>query len=253
MNFTIKDVLHNMIVESLSHLTYPELSERLAMFFRHYMPLSALAFYVYYDRKVVKIAEYAFTDVSMGPDKAEFPQGLLEEYVQEPAHNDDFDIHIQTEDSAIGKMHALVHTSPSTSLHVPLTFYKNRMLYMSITAYGQDRYGTEHVDLCRLVRPALIMAMGNTVSSQRIDLRDREALEKLERFDGPNAVPVDVSGNEHEEFLPLDEYMVNYIQRVLRHTRGRVAGKNGAAVLLGMHVSTLWSKIRKFHIPVPKG
>lgn len=129
---------------------------------------------------------------------------------------------------------------------------KDRRVYLSITACGRDCSITDHGELCRPIRPSLIMVMGNMVPSRRIDLRDRKALENLERFDGAGMASVDVSGAEGEKFLTLDEHMVNSIQRVLGHTRARVAGKNGATVILGTQVSTLWSKIRKFRIPVPR-
>ena len=87
---------------------------------------------------------------------------------------------------------------------------------------------------------------------QRVDLRNTEALKKLKRYTEDDEDRSEGAASGGEGFLTLDEYTIRYIQKVLRHTRGRVAGKNGAAVILGMHVSTLWSKIRKFHIPVPR-
>lgn len=46
----------------------------------------------------------------------------------------------------------------------------------------------------------------------------------------------------------LDEVMRNHICAALRHCRGKVYGNNGAAELLGLHNSTLRSRMRKLNI-----
>ena len=252
MKHTMEDILHTMIVASLSHVTYPEFVERLAMFFRNYMPVSVVAIYVFFNYKIIKIAEYSFTSTLMDPDMVEIDPVALDSCISESTYGEDFDVHLQREDDAFAEFYAQVHTPPASTIQMPLLYYRNRMLYLSVTAYGRDRYTEEHVELCRLVRPALILAVSNMNERQRVDLRNTEALKKLKRFTGDDADGTEAAEPDRDGFMTLDECTINYIQKVLRHTRGRVAGKNGAAAILGMHVSTLWSKIRKFHIPVPR-
>lgn len=254
MKYALDDVLENLLVEAFSHLTYPELTERLAMFFRHYMPLSTLTFCVFFNRKIVKVSEYSYTHTLPGPDKIEVSAEALQKCMEEAGYNDDFDIHIHDNECAVSSIYGMLHPAPSTSLYVPLHYYKDRLLYMSITAFGRNRYIEDHVELCRLLRTPLAAVVGTVIKHQRIDLRDLAALEALEPYTerevAVSSGPACLDGAGREHFPTLDAYMVEYIQRVLRHTRGRVAGKSGAAAILGLHVSTLWSKIRKFHIPV---
>jgi len=55
------------------------------------------------------------------------------------------------------------------------------------------------------------------------------------------------------ESLPtLDEGERRLIQRALQQTGGVLAGPNGAAELLGINRSTLWSRMRKLGIEAPK-
>jgi formate hydrogenlyase transcriptional activator len=56
------------------------------------------------------------------------------------------------------------------------------------------------------------------------------------------------------ESLPtLEEGERRLIQRALEQTDGILAGPNGAAELLGINRSTLWSRMRKLGIDAPKG
>lgn len=65
----------------------------------------------------------------------------------------------------------------------------------------------------------------------------------------PVAAPDTVSG---EELIPLSEVEARYIRRVLRATRGRIAGPRGAAKILGLHPSTLRSRMLKLGIQVER-
>ena len=55
------------------------------------------------------------------------------------------------------------------------------------------------------------------------------------------------------ESLPtLEEGERRLIQRALEQTGGVLAGPSGAAELLGINRSTLWSRMRKLGIEMPK-
>jgi transcriptional regulator with GAF, ATPase, and Fis domain len=49
--------------------------------------------------------------------------------------------------------------------------------------------------------------------------------------------------------LTLEEMEALHVRRTLEMTRGRIEGKDGAAVLLGINPSTLRARMRKLHIP----
>ncbi len=55
--------------------------------------------------------------------------------------------------------------------------------------------------------------------------------------------------NSQEEIQNLAEVIRTHIQKTLKFTRNRVEGPDGAAELLGLHPSTLRSKMRKMEIP----
>lgn len=55
-----------------------------------------------------------------------------------------------------------------------------------------------------------------------------------------------------EPSLPLDEVMRNHIQKVLKMTKGRINGPDGAAELLKINPNTLRSRMDKYHINYKK-
>jgi transcriptional regulator with GAF, ATPase, and Fis domain len=50
--------------------------------------------------------------------------------------------------------------------------------------------------------------------------------------------------------VSLRENETAHIRRVLRHTRGRISGPQGAAAILGVPSSTLRSRIRKLGLKI---
>jgi DNA-binding NtrC family response regulator len=51
-----------------------------------------------------------------------------------------------------------------------------------------------------------------------------------------------------DRLLMLDEYNSIYIQKVLKITKGKIQGPNGAAEILGIHANTLRGRIKKLGI-----
>ena len=52
--------------------------------------------------------------------------------------------------------------------------------------------------------------------------------------------------------VPLDDYLRQYLVRVLDHTNGIIYGQRGAANLLGVHPNTLRGRLRKLGVPFGK-
>ncbi|MGH7456614.1 MAG: sigma 54-interacting transcriptional regulator, partial [bacterium] len=112
---------------------------------------------------------------------------------------------------------------------------------------------------------------------KRIQSINQQALEKLLRYDWPGNVRElanileravilcqgRVLQDEHigelskisrmaESFMALEEAERRHILQALEKTGGVLAGPKGAAQLLGINRSTLWSRMRKLGINLPK-
>ena len=50
------------------------------------------------------------------------------------------------------------------------------------------------------------------------------------------------------EILPLEDMQKRHIEHILKMTQGRIRGEGGAAKLLGLKPSTLYSRMKKLNI-----
>ena len=89
-------------------------------------------------------------------------------------------------------------------------------------------------ELANVLERAVILCQGPVLETEHIGSLAQEA------------------GSVAQTFLPLDEMERQYILKALERTGGILAGPHGAARLLGMNRSTLWSRMRKHGIDPPK-
>ncbi len=85
-------------------------------------------------------------------------------------------------------------------------------------------------ELRNVIEHSLIVSTGDTLQLQRL----------------APGLPVS------EKPKSLEELEREYIQFILKSTRGRIKGEQGAAELLKMNPSTLYSRMRKLGIPTER-
>lgn len=88
-------------------------------------------------------------------------------------------------------------------------------------------------ELENIIERNLIISDGKALTFQ--ELSQADSLELLD------------NGNNHI-IEALDDMIITHIRKALAVTKGRVAGKGGAAELLGLNKSTMWGKMRKYGI-----
>ena len=81
-------------------------------------------------------------------------------------------------------------------------------------------------ELRNVIEHALIVSQGDTLEVQRLS----------------------PGGQINDELKPLEAVERDYIRHILKTTRGRIKGANGAASILKMNPSTLYSRMRKLGI-----
>ena len=92
-------------------------------------------------------------------------------------------------------------------------------------------------ELANLLERAVILCQGDTLQTSHLTVGKKRA-----------------ATTPAEETLPtLEDGERQLIRRALERTGGVLAGPNGAAELLGINRSTLWSRMRKLGIELPKG
>lgn len=97
-------------------------------------------------------------------------------------------------------------------------------------------------ELSAVIDRAVILGNG-----KKLEIARALGLATSERLNDPkNQITQDI--NTKQNFLPLDEYIKNYIIQVLEYTKGKIEGKGGCAEILNLHPNTLRAKMRKLHI-----
>jgi formate hydrogenlyase transcriptional activator len=102
--------------------------------------------------------------------------------------------------------------------------------------------------LCRYRWPGNVRELENFVERACILTRGRELqapLSELESPAGESASPTAPASSTSTELLSLADAERAHIEDVLRHTKGVVGGKGGAAEVLGLPISTLRGRMKK--------
>ncbi|MGH7596568.1 MAG: sigma 54-interacting transcriptional regulator [bacterium] len=152
----------------------------------------------------------------------------------------------------------------------PDLFYRLNIFPIQIPALR------ERVDDIPLLANYLITQFARRLG-KRIQSINQQALEKLVRYDWPGNVrelanileravilcqgrvlqeehlgELRANSRQAENFPTLEEAERRHILQALEKTNGVLAGPKGAAQLLGLNRSTLWSRMRKLGINLPK-
>ena len=101
---------------------------------------------------------------------------------------------------------------------------------MSIYSIGKNRYSQEAIDICSFIQPMLI-----------------DTFNSILLYNDMNALKHSFIA-ERDAFPTLDTIIIDHIKMAIAKANGKIAGPDGAANLLGLNTSTLWSKIRKYNI-----
>ncbi len=103
-------------------------------------------------------------------------------------------------------------------------------------------------ELENLIERAVLLSPGNEL---RVPLSELKSSATSAGVAPPEAAPVSLGALAGADIATLEEAERQHILRALRHTRWRIAGPRGAAVLLGMKRTTLQARMRKLGIRRP--
>jgi len=107
-------------------------------------------------------------------------------------------------------------------------------------------------EVANVVERALIQSRGDLLRFEEA-MPTGEGMMRSRRKQSGSAVPMKETAAEPVPGQPsrfrLDEVEAHHIRLIMEITGGRIEGKSGAAMLLGMNAATLRYRMRKLHIP----
>ena len=251
MRYSPEEIFKKFINSIFSDGSLDFFVKRAAVFLSMTMPVSSLFLFRSVEGAITKLAECnkapginisehfvipAESMVRLRTEKHFFSEGVC-----------NLKIFTGHETCAYADVHRSVYKIDTSAVYIPLKFnmLKETSVTMVVVSVGMDNYTQEHLDMCCCLQPVFIDSFLNILSESSSE----------RAFDAPSPKGRQEQGGKRnrdneEPFQTFNEITVNYIIKALNRTNGKISGQDGAAELLGLNPSTLWSKIRKYRIDV---
>ena len=239
MRYSPEEIFKKFINSVLSDASLDFFVKRAAVFLSMMMPVSSLFIFRSVEGSITKLAECNKTPaINISDHFAISPESMTRLRTEK---------HFFSEGACNLKIFTGHETCAYADVYIPLKFnmLRETSVTMVVLSMGVDNYTQEHLDICSCLQPVFIDNFLNILSENSSD----------RAFDLPSPKskqePNSKRNKDNEEpFQTFNEVTVNYIIKALNRTNGKISGQDGAAELLGLNPSTLWSKIRKYRIDV---
>lgn len=230
-----------------------DFTQKTASFLKRYMPVSAVSFCSFDRGRVSRIAEYADAAGPSFPRQTVIPEDILKRLHDEEHFFSD-DLHavkmFTGEETCVFAewLNGLFNHVESSGIYIPIRHQvlEGMHIYLSVCSIGKNRYRQDHLDICMFMQPMLRDTFnGILLYNDMAALRSRFAEKDPAAAQGKEPAR---STQADDAFPSLDDVIVTHIRSAIAQAGGKIAGPDGAAGLLGLNTSTLWSKIRKYNI-----
>ena len=196
MNHTSEELFSVFFSTVFESSCISDFTQKMASFFKRYMPVSAVYISFFEKDTIFKVAEYADYSKNPFPDQITIPEDTLRRmYIEDNFFTGD------------------VHSIKNFTGEETCVFSE-----FSILLYND------------------MNALKHSFIAERHPSANKNIKEKYELSSSGDAFPT------------LDTIIIDHIKMAIAKANGKIAGPDGAANLLGLNTSTLWSKIRKYNI-----
>ena len=145
---------------------------------------------------------------------------------------------------------SIFNNEESSSIYIPLKHHvlEGIHIYMSIYSIGKNRYSQEAIDICSFIQPMLIDTFNSILLYNDMNALKHSFIAERHPSANKNIKEKYELSSSGDAFPTLDTIIIDHIKMAIAKANGKIAGPDGAANLLGLNTSTLWSKIRKYNI-----
>lgn len=233
--------------------TLSKFTERIYLYLLSYIPITSLYINTSSYKKIVILEKYPFAE-KVPQKEILFDDDFMSTLANRTGYLNRFNSQIiSTEDELTSDFISSIYGSKCCLIYLPLGGFPHFPDFFHMTLCGPHKSFSEtHLDFCDMLRPLLQLCLSYLL---RVDSVQKSNEERFTE----DQIPLSTEDSARlmmAESLPvfesLEEHSIAHICKALHMTNGRVAGKNGAAQLLGLNTSTLWSKIRKYGIELSK-
>ena len=230
------------------HISASGRLNKIRVIFNDYMPIIGISLSTIFNSSLYKMASSdGMNDILFSECSQKIDCGILKAVNNDMLHSATSSIDIPTDSDILCEMLENTTKQNIKAIYIPLGAFDGFPGRSQLVVYlSKDIARLEDaVACCERFRPALVFLSSLLFRSENWHFSEG----KLTTFPASEQA----SGKQRENaWKSLAELNREHIQRVLAHTGGKVAGKLGAAERLGLKPSTLWAKIRKYGIEVPR-
>ena len=231
---------------SHGNLNMKSFAETLILLFKLRLPVFCVSILVLHNRTQYRIASSCPDSAFALPDEFQIDDELMTRLNRDSEQCDMEQARLvePAKGGALFEAFQKLYGPDMSSIFIPLGFFPHftEFTYISIGNKGMP-YTRRHVAYCNAIRELLVFGMAVILKQEPLVFENG----RLTRVR-----TLHFTGQPRDGSQTLDEHIIECIRSSLRASHGRVAGKNGAAAMLGLNASTLWSKIRKYRIEMPK-
>lgn len=242
------------LILSYNTITTQSVLNKIAFVLSSYIPVNGIVLSSFYNKTVYRIASVGcLENIFVSYGNVQFDDELLEEFSNNPRHISEEVLYFSTDQPYLSKLISRVYRPGVNSIYIPFGpfLYFPGYCYMNIFFTKGPQNFQDYVHCCEWFRPALTFFTSVILRNENWRIQDGQlvsgASPKNLGFGAPTSGKL-----FNSEFKSLEDVNREHIQKALQLTGGRVAGKYGAATKLGLKPTTLWAKIRKYGIEIPK-
>lgn len=209
-----------------------------------HMPISYFGIYNFFSGVITRIAIYPqYENQFLSPETFQIPDELLRAAYQDTENYGTWKCcrSCQTKgERPYAKIAKMLHPMGGTNIYMPLDFWINctQFRFISVHCTSEFSYSQEQVDLCEEIREPLSAALREILD------REKEA-RPASTASSPDGMKARA---RRRPFTVWTNISRSISARSSSTPTGVSAGKNGAASILGLPSTTLWSKMRKLKI-----
>lgn len=214
-----------------------------------YIPVIGISLSSYYNKYIYRVARGGCLDNIFNEIHSyEVGTEILNSFEYNPFSVQAF----PGDDPALSQLFKDLYKEGTNFIQIPLGAISSfpGYSYMNVYFTGSTVFIPRYIDCCERFRPVFIFFSALIYHNMQWSIEGGRLMMR-EKTDGETAPAMSAEAYE-EGARTLEEVNRDYIQLMLRRTGGRVAGEHGAAHRLGLKPTTLWAKIRKYNIAMPK-
>lgn len=242
------------LILSYNTITTQSVLNKIAFVLSSYIPVNGIVVSSFYNKTVYRIASVGcLENIFISYGNVQFDGDILKELSNNPQHDSEEVLYFSSDQPQISKLVAHVYRPGVESIYIPFGpfLYFPGYCYMNVFFTKGPQNFQDYIHCCEWFRPALTFFTSVILRNENWRIQDGRLIS--DAF--PKNLGLNASTNGkicNSEFKSLEDVNKEHIQKALQLTGGRVAGKYGAATKLGLKPTTLWAKIRKYGIEIPK-